>query len=263
MISGYGSNSTGFRPPAVPLIVNDPYQSIWSMADELNGDWPRHWAGGISELNGMITIDGKCFSFMSIQDNYCEDKLEQYNLDVQATSTLYQFRHSGIELDVMFFTPAILENITLLSLPITFIEFTVRNTDNVQHEIRLYYDNSAEPTINEVSENVSWSKHQTKNVDYLKIGNDLQEFNGDKGADRINWGYWYVVTEHDLDTYTHTVNSYSECWQAFVDGKDIPKFDYNMPRPCKQDWPVTSIFMEIGKLNKTQSQTCKLMIGYD
>lgn len=30
-----------FRPPAVPLIVFDGYNNVWSMADNLYDDWPR------------------------------------------------------------------------------------------------------------------------------------------------------------------------------------------------------------------------------
>ena len=75
---------------------------------------------------------------------------------MHATTTKYQFRKNNIELDVLFLTPNLLEDIEYLSLPITFIEFSIRNIDVIPHRIRLYYDNSAEPTINKVSENVTW-----------------------------------------------------------------------------------------------------------
>jgi hypothetical protein len=53
-----------FRPPSVPLIVHDPYVSIWSPNDHLYDDWPQHWAGGINALVSMVSVDSKCFRLM-------------------------------------------------------------------------------------------------------------------------------------------------------------------------------------------------------
>ena len=54
-----------FRPPAVPLVVCDPYFSAWSMNDRLNADWSRHWTGAIHAICGMLRIDGRAWRFAS------------------------------------------------------------------------------------------------------------------------------------------------------------------------------------------------------
>lgn len=53
-----------FRPSAYPLITDDPYFSIWSFNDSLNGGPTRHWTGVEQSLQGVIRVDGKAYYFM-------------------------------------------------------------------------------------------------------------------------------------------------------------------------------------------------------
>ncbi len=64
-VSGIAADDqAAWRPPAVPLVVHDPYFSIWSPSDKLAESWPRHWTGTIHALCGMVRIDGKTYRIM-------------------------------------------------------------------------------------------------------------------------------------------------------------------------------------------------------
>ena len=62
--SGAPAAAAAVRPPAVPLITHDPYFSIWSMADRLTDEWPKHWTGKPNGMMAMALVDGKPFRLM-------------------------------------------------------------------------------------------------------------------------------------------------------------------------------------------------------
>ncbi len=59
------------RPSAVPLITVNPYFSIWSFSDALNGDYTRHWTGVPHPLDAFLRVDGDIYRVMgNMKVNY-------------------------------------------------------------------------------------------------------------------------------------------------------------------------------------------------
>ncbi|MBR1518095.1 MAG: DUF4965 domain-containing protein [Prevotella sp.] len=62
--------STDLRMPSVPVVVNDPYFSIWSPYDRLTDGTTSHWTGREKPLLGLLRVDGKVFRFLGKQQEY-------------------------------------------------------------------------------------------------------------------------------------------------------------------------------------------------
>src|SRR6266576_6845539 len=117
------SNIPALRPPAVPLVACDPYFSIWSPADKLTDADTVHWTGKPHRLTSLVRIDGKGFRIMG-KEPASVTALPQTNLEVLPTRTIYTFEGEGVRLTLTFMTPALPDDLDVLSRPVTYSTWT-------------------------------------------------------------------------------------------------------------------------------------------
>lgn len=262
-----GLLTPGFRPPAVPLAVVDPYFSIWSMADNLYDDSPRHWLGTVISLAGMIRIDGQVYRFMGKDSDLVEEVAKQVNLTVYPTQTVYTFQQNGVQLTLTFSTPGYTDfalQSGLLYVPITYLTFDVLSMDGNTHSVQLYYDNTAEGAVADVSEEVVWNRVSVSNQLVMRIGSNAQNYLG-QGSDRINWGYWYVALPNQPGILTAMANTTATRAAFLSDGKQRlwPPDDTNQPRKCSDNWPGLALIWDLGNISPGMSASRYLTLLYD
>ncbi|MEO2203461.1 DUF4965 domain-containing protein [Paenibacillus pabuli] len=262
--------TTTFRPPAVPLVTVDPYFSVWSAADQLYEDHTRHWTNKTQGMVGMAVIDGKIRRFMGkigLHDrsaNVLEPGvLVQTSLTVEPVTTRYTFEGEGIELDVQFTTPLLLDDLELLSRPVTYISFHVRAIDHRKHEVKIYFDVTGEWCVNTASQQVTWSSSVIDNQFHaLSMGTVEQPILKLAGDDtRIDWGYMYLVVplsphskavHHSISGRVH----YARTGQLKVE-----EDEYN-PRAVSENMPVMAVEMDMGLVE--EETACRyLLLAYD
>src|SRR5579872_5328466 len=129
------------RTPATPLVVHDPYFSIWSFDDTLNGGPTRHWTGVRQQLKGIVRVDGHSFQFMGDQRDL--PLLPQVSRAIWPTRTIYEFEGQGIHLTATFLTPALPQDLDVLSRPLSYLTWSVRSTDGHSHPVELWVGASA------------------------------------------------------------------------------------------------------------------------
>ena len=196
-----GATAGRLVPPATPLVACDPYFSIWSRADRLTDVDTTHWTGKPHRLTSLVRVDDKTYRVMGAHPAEVP-ALKQTDVQVLPTRTIYTFADAGIALTLTFLTAALPEDIELLARPVTYLTWDVRATDGQSHRVALYFDASAELTVNTPDQPVVWSAEPVGDGTALKIGSRDQPVLAKKGDDlRIDWGYLYVTAPQARDGF--------------------------------------------------------------
>ena len=181
-------------PPATPLVACDPYFSIWSPADKLTDKQTVHWTGKPQPLSSIATLDGKQFRIIGpIPENV--PALTQKSLEVLPTRTIYTFEGNGVTLTLTFLTPALPQNIDILSRPVTYVIYDWKSADGKDHEVSVTFEASALIAVNSPDQQVAGWREHYGSLTAMRIGSVEQAILAKRGDDiRIDWGYFYVAT---------------------------------------------------------------------
>jgi hypothetical protein len=224
------------RAPAVPLVVNDPYLSLWSMSDKLTDSPTRHWTEVPQALTGFPRIDGKTFRWMGAparrRDWEGIAPMEQKSVQITALHTRYVFAAGGIELEATFFTPLFPKDLDVLSRPLTYLSWKAHSLDGQMHTVSLLLDVSPQIAVNDPSEPVTWSRTHSAGVTSLNVGSRDQNFlnrSGDRV--RIDWGYFHLALADDQGAKTEL--SADAITQFLATGALADDDDLAMPRPAQ------------------------------
>jgi len=185
------------RPPAAPLITNDPYFSVWSMADKLTDAPTRHWSEAAQPMSGLIRIDGKVFRWMGPQPRQIEQPVEpmqQTSLEIMPLHTRYKFAAAGVALEVSFFTPLFPKDLDVLSRPVTYLSWKAQSTDGSSHKVELLLDVSPQIAVNEAAQPVTWGRAHVQGLSVLSVGSrDQATLHQSGDRIRIDWGYFHLA----------------------------------------------------------------------
>jgi len=181
------------RPPAVPLVTHDPYFSIWSPADKLTDADTVHWTGKPHRLTSWVQIDGKAFRVMG-SDSPSITPMPQTSLEVLPTRTIYGFEAEGVRLTLTFMTPALPDDLEILSRPVTYLIWEARAIDSKKHKLSPHFGAAIDIAVNDPSQPKTSSVHTNGNLVFTKMGTVEQPILQKKGDDlRIDWGYFCLA----------------------------------------------------------------------
>lgn len=239
------TKSTTQRPPAVPLVMSDPYFSIWSTANSLSTLETRHWTGKPHRLTLLVRIDGKTYRLMGDAPDEVA-ALRQSALHVFPTQTVYEFETGGVKITLTFTSPMLPDDLMVLSRPVTYITWSAASIDGKPHDTAVYFDAASEIAVNTPDQTVITGRQKVGTLDVLSVGSEDQNVLLTSGDDRrIDWGHLYVVA--DGAKAKSTLAPAAAARAAFGSGSEFPADAATQPVKASEA-PVLAISMPLGNV---------------
>ncbi|MGO1816782.1 MAG: glutaminase domain-containing protein [Sphingobacterium sp.] len=120
---------------------------------------------------------------------------KQTNVEVTATRTIYNFTAGSVDLEVVFTSPLLMDDLEVLARPVSYITYRVKSNDDQSHAVNVFFAASSNIAVYQPAQEVTTEHYETDELSILKTGTVEQPIL-EKGADdmRIDWGYFYVAT---------------------------------------------------------------------
>ena len=177
--------------------------------------------------------------------------------DVLPTSTYYTFKCGGVDLDLVFTAPFLMDDVELMSTPINYISYQVRSNDEQEHDVQFYFGTTPELTVNNNSQPTTTTIVNQGGRRYIKSGSVDQKVLGKAGdMITIDWGYLYLpnvngtvaVADQDLTAST------------FASTGKLPASTSPFNSTEEGEMPQLSYVHDFGTVSQASSY---MMFGYD
>jgi hypothetical protein len=214
------------RPPSVPLVVHDPYFSVWSPHDRANDGATAHWTGRAQPLNVVLRVDDASWRLLGAEPASAPP-LAQTALEVTPTHTRYSFANASLSAELEFTTPALPDDLKLLATPITYVSWRVRALDRASHRAWIHFDASAELAVDSPEQAVTCERVDVPGLAVARTGSVEQPVLAKKGDDlRIDWGHLYLAAPSGVVSF----GSGAALRETFVKSA--------LPRSAHETWPA-------------------------
>ena len=187
----------------------------------------------------------------------------QKSVNLLPTQTWYTFECGPVSLELIFTSPALMNDLDLMSRPINYITWQVKSIDSKEHSVQLYLETTPEWAVNTINQPVKSERFAENGITYLKSGTIEQPVLQKKGDDlRIDWGYMYLAAKNDNAT-TMSVGDPEVLKNEFISNGVLKNtIDNALPEKMYMKMTALSVVNDMGKVGNNVA-TGYAMIGYD
>jgi hypothetical protein len=211
----------------------------------------------VANTAGGAWLDAGLVMEQQPKENTAITKAAQTNVVMNATQTIYNFTCGAADLKLTFTSPLLMNDLTLMTRPVTYISFAVKSNDGATHNAQLYFGASTTLAVNVPAQQVKAMQYAANNLSVLKAGTVEQPILQKKGDDlRIDWGYLYVAAPQN----EKPIQSIASL-QAGIDNFSSGKTPQHITQTTGKQLMLNTV-LPLGKISSTE-QEGHVLAGYD
>ena len=180
--------------PAVPLFTHDPFFSLWDTGLLPTAADVRHWSDAEKPVFSYVSVDGHLMRFLGRSGKSPMTLVEE---KVTPLSSEYVMEDYGVRFRVKFTSPLLLDDLDILSTPITYVDFTTEFTDGKPHKVS--FGLTFTDRVCAADADVPPMRTDFFTAKGMKVGymGQMRQKPLSGAGDRltIDWGYLFLATE--------------------------------------------------------------------
>lgn len=181
------------RAPSVPLVVHDPYFSIWSPFDKPADGNPTHWTGREWPISSYVSIDGTPYRLLGKRPEQAPP-LPWTRTEVTPTRTTFSYANDHVAVELQFLTPLLPAELEVLARPVTYVIWNATSRDGKPHKMEASFEVSWLVTVDRPEQPTIAHKLVVEGLDVAGAGSAEQPILQARGDDlRIDWGHAYLA----------------------------------------------------------------------
>ena len=215
------------RPVAVPLITVDPFFSIWSCNNTLNGEFTKSWTEKPNPILAGLYIDNRFYSMAGVTSEFVpiSKKMTQKEVKVSPLTSTYVFENEFAKVTLKFTTPLLLNRLDILTRPVSYIEYDVERKCDDSVKIEFVFGINARCCVDNSKQMVAFKKTDFS----LSCGNTVQNPLSQSGdMVMIDWGYLHLC---EKNAYVAKVTAW----------RNIEKVPMNISYNAYEDMPYMMV----------------------
>lgn len=187
----------------------------------------------------------------------------QTSVNVLPTRTFYTFECGGIQLELIFTAPLLMDDLDLMSRPVNYITYQVKSIDGEDHDVSVYIEGSPQWAQDVIHQPIQSKMIENSRLHMLTSGTKSQNILGKSGDNvRIDWGHVYFSAPKQ-ENVTSAIGIASEVQDQFSRTGELDNsYNPGSEGDLTESMEALSIAHNLGTVGAA-FKTGYLMLAYD